>query len=106
MKMAVLSLGNGQGFEIFQFEQPTYSGPSKAVPFGPDSYTRGGFFHISLTSKNPESHVKAAVANGGSILGEKFDLPRGQSAQFVQDPWGNAIELLTCSLDELFEAAS
>lgn len=49
VKMAWLSAGNGVGFEIFEFQDPSYK---PARDFNAE-YNRGGFFHIAVTVRDP-----------------------------------------------------
>ncbi|KIX08856.1 uncharacterized protein Z518_03513 [Rhinocladiella mackenziei CBS 650.93] len=101
MKIALLSCGNGVGFEIFEFPEPKYSGPHKRIDWGPETYTKGGYFHLCLTVPNVEEKVKEAVKKGASVVGE-MDLAGGERTAYLQDPWGNVVELLSLTFDQLF----
>lgn len=94
VKMAYLSTGNGVGIEIFEFLEPAYKKP------GTFDYTRGGFFHIAITVADPDALAEKVIENGGMQIGETVTL-YGDRALYVQDPWGNILEFLTCSFDQL-----
>ncbi|KAJ5173738.1 uncharacterized protein N7500_001669 [Penicillium coprophilum] len=90
--------GNGVGIEIYQFMEPKTTLPAirKTSEF---EYTRGGFFHIAITVADPEA-VKKCIENGGRQFGETAGV-FGEKALYAADPWGNVVELLSCSLEQL-----
>jgi len=95
VKMAWLGTGNSVGFEVFEFINPKYKG-------GPAfDYARGGFFHIAVTVPEPEVLAEKVVKAGGKRIGLPVQLYDGDSAVYVQDPWGNVVELLSCSMEQL-----
>jgi catechol 2,3-dioxygenase-like lactoylglutathione lyase family enzyme len=100
VKIGFLASANGCGLEMFEFEDPKMS-PSAAAGF---SYTRGGVFHICLTDPDPDAVKARVIENGGKAIGQTVvpyeDEP--DSACYVQDPWGNVIEVLSCSMEQLF----
>jgi len=44
--------------------------------------------------------VKKAGELGGKQIGETCDM-YGEKALYLQDPWGNIIECLSCSFEQL-----
>ncbi|PGH13189.1 hypothetical protein AJ80_06435 [Polytolypa hystricis UAMH7299] len=106
VKTAFLTTGNGVGFEIFEFLNPKYNGPSSttssSVPFSlTNLYTRGGFFHIAITDPDPERLCARVVAAGGKQIGVTTPLHEGQTALYFRDPWGNVVEVVSCSFEQL-----
>ncbi|KAH8598257.1 Glyoxalase/Bleomycin resistance protein/Dihydroxybiphenyl dioxygenase [Bisporella sp. PMI_857] len=93
---AWMSCGNGVGFEIFEFRDPKHE---KARDFE-TQYYHGGFFHIAVTVSDPDATVKLASELGGKQIGETCDI-YGEKALYLQDPWGNIIECLSCSFEQL-----
>ncbi|MCJ1298321.1 hypothetical protein MMC08_001110 [Hypocenomyce scalaris] len=68
-------------------------------------YTHGGFFHLAITAPDPDELCERVVAAGGKKIGETV-LPfvaQGEtdSALYVQDPWDNNIEVVSCSFEQL-----
>jgi catechol-2,3-dioxygenase len=64
-------------------------------------YTKGGFFHIGITDPEPDVLVKKVLEKGGKQIGETVTLYDGEKALYMQDPWGNTIEVLSCSFEQL-----
>ncbi|KAF2464022.1 Glyoxalase/Bleomycin resistance protein/Dihydroxybiphenyl dioxygenase [Lindgomyces ingoldianus] len=92
-KLAWLGTGHSVGLEIFEFIDPCHR-----TPEGPAfDYSRGGVFHIAMTVTDPEKLCREVVKAGGSRMGELIPMPMGNAVAYCQDPWGNAIELLTTS---------
>jgi len=54
-----------------------------------------------VTSPDPEETLKLAVAEGGKQLGETVAMGPVETALYLSDPWGNVIEVLTCSYESL-----
>ncbi|KAH0845938.1 lactoylglutathione lyase [Fonsecaea pedrosoi] len=102
VKLAILTSANGVGLEIFEFVRPKYNGPERRVDWCPDTYTKGGVFHFCFTVANVEETARRAIESGGKNVGVLVEPAEGEQAFFVQDPWGNVIELLSCSFDVLF----
>lgn len=88
VKSAWMSCGNGVGFEIFEFSDPEYK---KTESFEEGAYARGGFFHMAVTTADPDATAAKATKNGGKQIGETVPM-YGEKALYVQDPWGNVIE--------------
>lgn len=78
------------GLELFEFIEPKHRHP-KGSEFG---YCRSGFFHASITVKDPVAVCETVVANGGSKLGESVSMPWKNVVVYVRDPWGNTTKLL------------
>lgn len=101
MKVAYLVTGDGTGFELFEFIDPPYR---RLVPvperdpsaFTPEMYARGGFFHIAITVEDVSATCEIVTSNGGNQIGKAIEMGTDR-ALYLQDPWGNVIELLTRS---------
>jgi catechol 2,3-dioxygenase-like lactoylglutathione lyase family enzyme len=94
VKCAWLSAGNGVGFEVFEFIEPKTVAPKSF------EFTRGGFFHIAITVPDPDATAKRVTEAGGKQIGETVSM-YGETALYVEDPWGNVIECLSCSFEQL-----
>jgi len=95
VKIAWLTCGNDVGFEVFEFLEP-----KTTLPKDDFEYTRGGFFHIAITVPDPDETAKLVIESGGKQVGETISM-YGEKALYVQDPWGNVIECLSCSFQQL-----
>ncbi|RTE71761.1 hypothetical protein BHE90_013840 [Fusarium euwallaceae] len=102
VKLAILSAGNDVGVEIFEFVDPPYNGPTRRIDWNPNTYTQGGVFHFCFTVPDVEATVAKAVAAGGRIVGQITEPVPGHKACYTQDPWGNTIEVMDCSFNQLF----
>jgi len=113
VNMVFMSCGNGVGFEIFEFQDPKYE---KSRDFN-TGFQQGGFFHIAVTVPDPgmckglclkynadsefvDATVVKATDLGGKQIGETC-LMYGEKALYLQDPWGNVVECLSCSFEQL-----
>lgn len=101
--MAYLGTGNRIGFELFEFVEPRYEGSTIASPksFDRKSWISGGFFHIAVTTSNPDILAKKVEESGGRRVGKTAILANGETALYVQDPWGNAIEIVSADFETL-----
>lgn len=108
VKVAYLGTGNQIGFEVFEFITPKYEGPTTAapMPFNTSAWTRGGFFHIAVTAPEPEMLAQQVERNGGKRFGQAVSLPNGEEALYVQDPWGNVIEICSTDFESLITPRS
>jgi hypothetical protein len=97
VKVAFLSTGNSVGFELFEFIDPPHQ-PKSNDDF---EYQRSGFFHIAVTAPDVDEALRVAVENGGKQIGETVDVGDGEKALYVSDPWGNVVEVLSCSFEGL-----
>ncbi|RFU29323.1 hypothetical protein B7463_g7007, partial [Scytalidium lignicola] len=104
VKVAYLGTGNSVGFEIFEFINPRYNGSASTTTFKGENWISGGFFHIAITAPEPEVLVKEVVNTGGKQIGESVELPNLEKALYVQDPWGNVIEIVSSSFETLLLA--
>lgn len=98
-KIAWLACGNSVGFEIYEFQDPKTTVP-KVTNDEQFDYARGGFFHIAITVADPDTVVKKCIETGGKQIGETIEM-FGEKALYAADPWGNVIELLSCSFEQL-----
>lgn len=100
VKLALMATGNGVGVEIFQFVDPKPVAPEDDFEF-----TRCGYFHLCVTDPNPEALALRFEAEGGRRLGTKMDYARsmlhGHYGLYLQDPWGNVIEVMSLSLERV-----
>lgn len=104
LKAAMLSTGNGVGFEIFEFIDP----PAESLI--PESkewtmrslYQRGGLWHMGFTVGDVEATVAKVVEDRGERVADILNLAEGEKAILVRDPWGNLLELLSSSFEQMF----
>ncbi|KAL1890214.1 hypothetical protein Sste5346_008368 [Sporothrix stenoceras] len=96
VRMAYLSAGNGVGFELFEFGSPKMETEQQAN--FEQTYFRGGYFHIAVTTPDLESTLEKVVANGGRQIGKTVPI-YGHKAAYIADPWGNVVELITASFE-------
>ncbi|KAF2008027.1 Glyoxalase/Bleomycin resistance protein/Dihydroxybiphenyl dioxygenase [Amniculicola lignicola CBS 123094] len=94
VKVAWLGTGNSVGFEVFEFIEPQHE------PKPDFEYAKSGFFHIAVTAPDPDATCKRAVEYGGKKIGETVAFGE-DSALYVSDPWGNVVEVLSCSFEHL-----
>jgi len=98
VKIGYMATGNGVGFEVFEFVEPRSYTPKEDF-----DYTRGGaFFHICVTDADPDSLAEKVVKAGGKRIGVTVDpIGKGMKCLYVQDPWGNVVEILDISFERL-----
>ncbi|CAK7233740.1 hypothetical protein SCUCBS95973_008698 [Sporothrix curviconia] len=99
LRIGFLSTGNGVGFELFQFVEPSTKEGDEAN--FEKTYTRGGYFHIAITVPDCDETINKIVANGGRLVGKSVPLFDEFQAAYVTDPWGNVIELITGSFERI-----
>ncbi|KAL3482648.1 Glyoxalase/Bleomycin resistance protein/Dihydroxybiphenyl dioxygenase [Aspergillus germanicus] len=98
VRLAYMATGNGVGFELFQFIDPPFR------PRGHDfEYYYGGFFHICVTDDDPTALAERIVQAGGKrVHGDAVRVAGGAAVcQYVEDPWGNVVEILDMSFDRM-----
>lgn len=95
-------MGNGVAFEIFEYIDPKYNGPEKRIDWNRETYTKGGVFHICVTVIDVDVKTAECIGMGAKQVGETVVLTPSYRAAYLQDPWGNVVELLNCSMQELF----
>lgn len=95
VKIAWLGTGNSVGFEVFEFIDPPHQ------PKPDFEYSKSGFFHIAVTTADVDGAVKKVLDNGGSQVGETVGMGGENRAAYVSDPWGNVVELVSCSFESL-----
>lgn len=66
-----------------------------------EQFQRGGYFHIGVTAPDPEAVAEKACQDGASRVGETVTMYDGEKALYIRDPWGNCIEILSCSFEQL-----
>ncbi|EOO04240.1 putative glyoxalase bleomycin resistance dioxygenase superfamily protein [Phaeoacremonium minimum UCRPA7] len=98
VQVAYLSSGNGVGVELFEFQEPRIRQGSESN-FERD-ISRGGLFHMAITTPDVVAMCDHVVTSGGKMIGQAVTV-FGQDAVYAQDPWGNVVELLSCSFDQL-----
>ena len=103
VKVAWLTSGNGVGFEIFEFIDPPMKSSEEANKNWSleDQYQRGGFFHICVTAPDPDTVAERACQDGAVRVGETVTQYDGEKALYIRDPWGNVVEVLSCSMEQL-----
>ncbi|KAK7222871.1 hypothetical protein V2G26_010874 [Clonostachys chloroleuca] len=97
VKLAKMAMGNGVGFEIFEFINPKMK---QATEF---EYERRGFFHICITDPSPDALNAKFEFNDGKRISNKVD-PSGRGytqCQYLADPWGNVVEVLDVGFEAM-----
>jgi catechol 2,3-dioxygenase-like lactoylglutathione lyase family enzyme len=100
VKVAYLSSGNGVGFELFQFIDPPYRSPESSDSSMPFDYTRGGLYHVGVTVPNVQETLHKMIKLGAKQVGELIEVYE-DVATYVKDPWGNVVELLSGSFEQI-----
>lgn len=95
MKIAFLDFGDGVGLELFEFLDPPYRKPDDSF-----DYAKGGFFHVGITVTDPDDTAKVVCENGGKRMGNTLVMG-SEKAVYCQDPWGNAVECLSCGFEQM-----
>ncbi|KAH0829715.1 hypothetical protein AYO21_10621 [Fonsecaea monophora] len=101
VKMAIMTTGNSVGFEIFEFVDPPYDGKTAPLQWGPGNYAKGGWFHVAFTVPDPVATLREAEKMGAKLVGEICSPAPGETVIYMQDPWDNVVELLSCSFEHL-----
>ncbi|KAL6249678.1 hypothetical protein RBB50_003533 [Rhinocladiella similis] len=101
LRMCFLSAGNNVGLELFEFINPPYTGAA-APGWNREKYTRGGVFHFCFTDPDPLATLERAVKLGAKQVGQAITQTDDQIALYLQDPWGNVIELLTVNWEHMY----
>ena len=93
LKIAHLSSGNGVGFEMFEF--PLNQEKTNYQPF------KSGLFHISIQDPDIEGFAKKIVENGGKQRMDikSFSPEKPFKMVYMEDPFGNVIEIMTHSYE-------
>lgn len=98
-KMAMLTSGNSVGLELFEFENPsTKEFTLEYAPWEP------GYFHLAVINPDVEGLVQRIEENGGKRISKKWAIFPDQYPYelcYVQDPWGNVIEIFSHSNDSI-----
>ena len=100
LRMVHMSMGNGIGLEVFEFIEP-----KSRLPENTFDYTRGGFYHISITEPNIENLVNRILDSGGRQISQIWEIYRdsGFKAAYCQDPFGNVIEIFTHDYESVWK---
>ena len=98
VRNACLSAGNGVGLELFQFVDPAIR-PGSEANLERD-IERGGYFHMAVTTADVDGLVEEVVRRGGRLIGEKVPVYQYEAC-YVEDPWGNVVELLSASFERV-----
>ena len=54
-----------------------------------------------VTCPDPDAVAEAACNDGAVRVGETATVYDGEKALYIRDPWGNIVEVLSCSFDQL-----
>ena len=102
VKVAWLSSGNGVGFEVFEFtDPPTRSTEDRNRDWTlQEQFQRAGFFHIAITTPDPEAVCQKACEDGARQVGQTTPMYDGEKALYLKDPFGNVVELLSSSFEQ------
>lgn len=102
VKLAYMATGNGVGFEVFQFIDPAFQPNARSF-----EYNRAGLFHICVTDIDPDTLAEEVVRRGGSRQGVTCKIAGGAlTCVYVQDPWGNVVEILDKAFDRMATLAT
>ncbi|KAK5175542.1 uncharacterized protein LTR77_000681 [Saxophila tyrrhenica] len=103
VKIAFLATGNGVGFKIFEFIDPPVRDAEEIKKEWSieQQYQRGGYFHIAVTAPDPDAVAEKAFEDGAVRVGETIELFDGDKALYLRDQWGNAVEVLSWSLEQM-----
>ena len=100
VKIAFLTTGNGVGFEIFEFIDPPTKASNMETWTLEEQYRRGGYFHIGVTVPDVDAKCEEVCKEGAKKIGEKVTGFDGEKTLFFRDPWGSAVELVSCSWEQ------
>ncbi|KAK5115007.1 hypothetical protein LTR85_010045 [Meristemomyces frigidus] len=101
VKVVFLTTGNSVGFELFEFIDPPVKPADMETWTLEEQYQRGGVFHFCLTVPEPQAVCDAVCKDGAAQIGEMIHGYDGEGGLYLRDPWGNVIELLSCSYEQL-----
>ncbi len=94
-KISHMSTIDGIGIEVFEFPETD----DEEFIFNP---YKKGLFHISIQDPNIEDLAKKIVQNGGKQrmpIMEYYPGERPYKMVYMEDPWGNIIEIYTHSYE-------
>jgi catechol 2,3-dioxygenase-like lactoylglutathione lyase family enzyme len=100
VRIAWLETGNGVGFELFQFIDPEIQQKDNEAREFHGEYLRGGYFHMSVTAPDADGLAEQVCADGGQRVGETLPSYDGDKSLYLRDPWGNIVEVNTCSFGQ------
>ncbi len=94
MKIAHMVTGDGIGFELFEFLEPTPERRADTM-----EYWKNGFFHIAITDTDVDAKVAEIVAAGGLQRSDIWvlfpDDEEDIKVCYCEDPFGNVIEVIS-----------
>jgi len=92
-KLAYLAPANTNAFWIEILAGGKLKAVTKYIDLG-KSLEEPGFHHICMDVTNVDRTIAELKKRGVTIVGKTFYLPAiGRKLAFIQDPWGNMIEL-------------
>jgi len=99
IKVAFLLGSGGVGLELVEFIRGSEAGNEPSSP-----HFSGDLYHVALTVEDPGGVAEAIAGSGGTKIGEVAKMPSGVSFVHCLDPWGNALELMSGTLEQLVGA--
>lgn len=96
--MAYMSTGNSVGFKLHEILDPKPK-PEDAMDFE-KKYWHGGVLYVAITTPDVQATIERIEKAGGKQVGDTITV-FGSKAAYVQDPWGNIMELNDMSFELL-----
>lgn len=95
------AMGTGPGIELFQYSVEGQREASRASDLG--------WQHVGIYVDDLEAAIERAVAAGGELLGDPWDMIGAESGSgnrfcFVKAPFGALVELITFPSPQVYEA--
>jgi catechol 2,3-dioxygenase-like lactoylglutathione lyase family enzyme len=92
MNIAHMVSGDGVGFELFEFLEPTPERRGDSM-----EYWKNGFFHLAITATDVAAKVAEIVKNGGLQRSKIWELFPGEDIRvcYCEDPYGNVLEIIS-----------
>lgn len=56
---------------------------------------------MAVTAPDVEAACQRAIEHGGKQIGETVAVGNGEKTLYLSDPWGNVVEVLSCSFEAL-----
>jgi catechol 2,3-dioxygenase-like lactoylglutathione lyase family enzyme len=101
MKLAHLETDNGAGIELFEFLDPGVESPTDTF-----RYWEIGPHHLALTVADFDGTLDRLLARGGRQRSEIHEVQEGPRICYCADPWGNVVEIVSTTYDELSTAST
>lgn len=99
--VAFLTFGQGPVLELFEFKNPKMK-LGEEFNFSRD-YNKGGFFHLAITTDDVEGLCEKIFEKGGRKVGPLMQ-PFQYNCYYVEDKWGNVLELMDFTLEDVVKA--